>query len=168
MSKSPIDADYLANRVMWRCEEYGDCCLWTGARNPRGPVVSVKNVEYPLRKAVWECTHDESAPPGMVVTTTCREHLCLNPDHVILMTRAQLNRRTLKTGNHKLRLMNIAIARRKASPLSDEAVRAIRLDGERAPDAAAKHGVSVAYVYMLRANKFRRELSTPFAGLGAR
>lgn len=145
--------------IQQRSEEEGDCLLWTGASCTRGPVVTIKQMQYPLRRLVWEAKHGEPFPAGSVTGVSCKNHLCL--EHVIDKTWSEHNSRPTSL-THRIRT---AMAKRKDSKLSDAAVAEIRASGERADVLAERHGISTAYVYMIRRGYNRRDYANPFAGL---
>ena len=89
-----------------------------------------------------------------------------SPDQVIRFLRDLAAR--AKTGklNPPGFAAKIAAMKRAKSKLSDEAVAAIKAGTDHPKDAAAKHGCSVAYVYMLRRNLWRNDYrANPFSGL---
>lgn len=142
-----------------RVEEEGNCLLWTGAFCTRGPVVTVAQVQYSLRKIVWEQKNGTPFPAEKVATVSCGNPRCL--EHVQAKTWSQLNSRPTSI-SHRMRT---ALARRKGSKLTDEAVSDIRYGSDKPPEAAARHGCSVAYVYMIRRDHSRKDYSSPFRGL---
>ena len=156
---------YLVARAMARCTEDGDCLIWDGATNARGPVLTHKQVQYSLRRLVWEDKFKKPFPADRLASVSCGHKACLA--HVVARTRAIVNSLSAKQFG-ALKGRAAALAVRAKSKLSQEAVRAIRIDERRAEEVAAEHGITAAYVYMLRRGEFRRDYSSPFAGLGAR
>jgi hypothetical protein len=153
------EASYLLNKIRTRCIEEGDCLLWPGAVCTRGPVATVKGVQYSLRRVAWENKNGKPFPSGRVASPSCGNPRCLA--HISAMTWAQLNTRPTSI-SHRVRT---ALARRKGSKLSDEAVNDIRYGGGRAEEAAERHNISAAYVYMIRRDQCRKDYSSPFHGL---
>lgn len=152
-------SDLLMYKVRARTVEEGNCLLWTGAFCTRGPVATVAQVQYPLRKVVWEQKNGQPFPADKVATVTCGNPRCL--EHVVARTWSQLNSRPTSI-SHRIKT---ALARRKGSKLTDEAVNDIRYGSDKPPIAAARHGCSVAYVYMIRRDQCRKDYSSPFRGL---
>lgn len=155
-------------KVRARCVECGDCLLWPGAMTTRGPVLTLAQKQVQLRRCVWEHAHGKPFPPDRVTSIDCENANCLADNHIVARTRAQLNARTLKRRTSVSRNARIAMTKRKSSKLSDHGAEDIRTSGLPPQEAADKWGVSKAYVYMIRAGRFRRDYASPFAGLGAR
>lgn len=145
------------------CEEVGDCLEWQGYVTKHGePVTSEKKI----RRLVWEQT-EGPIPDGMVVTygNSCTSSRCLC--HLRLVTKRQIAQRTGKQGGFSSpeRAAAITIGRRKQSKYPQELVEQIRYSSLLPADAAKEFGVSRSYVYKVRANEARRDLTNPFAGL---
>lgn len=160
---------YLMEKILARCKEDGDCQIWQGARNNRGPVLSIGGKEAAARVLVWEGSHDLPFPPGRRASVTCRHKLCLNPAHIIAWTMAEQMRETQRNRPAAARYASqVAAARTRGHKITDEAVHEIRYDGAPVAEMVAKHSVSRTYVYALRRGDFRREHANPFLGLGER
>ena len=159
---------YLMEKIRARCEENGDCLLWPGAITTRGPVVTLNQKQIQLRRVVWEDAHQKPFPSDRVASVDCGHINCLADTHIIARTRAQLVARTNRMHASAGRNAKIANGKRRDSKLSEEAAEEIRTSGLSAQEMAEKHSITKAYVYMIRAGHFRRNYSSPFAGLGAR
>lgn len=160
-----IDGTYLAEKLRLRCIEDGDCLIWQGAMNERGPSMKVGGKQYSVRQAVWSNRAGRPFPKGWVATVGCGRKACL--EHVVGMTRAAFNAKLNKRIN-PIRSRKVAAAKRANSRLSQDAVRAIRLDDRPMAVVAAEHGISTAYGYMLRREEFRKDFGGFADGLGAR
>ncbi len=160
-----IDGTYLAEKLRLRCIEDGDCLIWQGAMNERGPSMKVGGKQYSVRQAVIVNRTGKPFPKGWVATVSCKRKACL--EHVVAMTRAAFNTKLNKQAN-PMRSRRVASAKRANSRLSQEAVLAIRLDDRPMAVVAAEHGISTAYGYMLRRGEFRKDYGSHFSGLGAR
>lgn len=68
----------------------------------------------------------------------------------------------LGTINHHAKA---AMARRKTSKLSDAGVLDIRTSEEHRSVLMQRYGITEAYYYMLRKGRYRKDYSSPFAGL---
>ncbi len=157
---------YLMEKIRSRCDEFDDCLLWTGARNNRGPVMSVGGKEVSVRALVWEAAHELPFPPGRRASVTCRNKLCLNEKHIVAWTMGEQMRETQRNRSAAARYISqVAAARTRGHKISDEAVHEIRYDGAPVAEMVRKHGVSRTYVYALRRGDFRRDRSNPFGGL---
>lgn len=156
-------ADLLA-----RTRACGDCMEWTGPVH-RGrcnaPLFSCKNRKVYVRREVAHLSGKLIA--GRCVTAACRNQLCINPDHLRVVSRAVIQRRTAASGawigiHIKIKL---AAAKRSVSKLSQEDVRAIRESSGTVPELARRYGITERYTYMILRHQSRIEYQTPFAGL---
>jgi hypothetical protein len=150
---------YLMNVIRSRCVEEGDCLIWPGAANARGPVATHHQKQYSLRQIAWSQKNGKPFPSGRVASTNCGRALCLK--HVTAKTWAQLNSRTPTLAAKA----QVAIGKRRGSKLSDAAVAEILTSEERVVDLAGRHGISTAYAYMIRRGQNRKNYASPFAGL---
>ncbi len=86
-------------RIKLQCIECGDCHLWNGSKNGRGqPQMRGKT----MRRTVWELAKGE-IPTGKLVTVTCKQVTCLNPDHLALTTKSEVSRITNARPDVRLR-----------------------------------------------------------------
>lgn len=159
---------YLMEKIRSRCTEDGDCYRWPGAITTRGPVMTVNQKQIQLRRVVWEGAHGRPFPSDRVASMECDNQDCLQAEHIVARTRAQLNARTLRRHTSIGRNAKIAHTKRKSSKLSDEGAEDIRTSALPPQELADKWQISKAYVYMIRGGRFRRNYASPFAGLGAR
>lgn len=150
---------YLMEKIRSRSIEEGDCLLWTGACNTRGPVATVGQKQYSLRQVAWSDKHGKPFPSGRVGSSGCNDPRCLA--HVVAKTWKQLNSRR-PTAAHRAK---IAIGKCRDSKLDDAAVAEIRLSDEPMTVLASRHRISKAYGYMIKRGECRRDYASPFAGL---
>jgi hypothetical protein len=175
LTEPPCSLEHLKDRT----REEGECWNWTAAyRHNRWPTIAFRRnwdgtgsgnkVFYVRHVMYW---HRYGKPPELgkyrVLVPKCGNQDCVNPDHLLMQTRAQLAKKLAAAGHYKsmTRRMKLAESKRKTSKLSDEAVAEIRLPDSKAAAMAAKHGISVAYAYMIRNGEWRRDYSNPFAAL---
>lgn len=164
-----IDIEFIKKRT----RIVGECWEWTSTLlRGQHPICKVKNKTVYPKRAAWEWKHQKAVPPKMCVVNikTCGNDLCCNPDHLKIISKGDLLRRTISEGKLHTQLIRekIAEAKRANSKLTQEAAREFVLSDEPVPVLAKKHGISEAYGYMLRKGLFRRETANPFRGLGAR
>lgn len=151
------------------CEECDTRWAWAATMS-RGvsPVMKYKQKTILPRRALWEMKTGKPVPAGICIVTTCRNPKCCNPELLAAVSKAYVIKRTAATGAFSTLAFRAKVARgkRKTSKLSDEAVADIR-SGDDPPEVAAqKHGITKAYVHMLRKNRFRKEFTNnPFQGL---
>jgi len=159
---------YLMDKIRSRCVEEGDCLLWPGAINDRGPVATVAQKQLSLRRVVWEHAHGRAWQSDRVASVSCENANCLNHEHIVPVTRSHLVSRTNKRHNSIARAARVAAGKRKSSKLSDAGVLDIRTSEERTEVLAKRWDVSEAYVRMLKRNEFRHDFSSPYHQLQGR
>jgi len=75
-----------------RSELHG-CWLWTGAINTRGHGnVGWNGKTCSVHRVAWEIMNGK-IPEGMFIYRSCSNKLCVNPIHLVLATRQELNKR---------------------------------------------------------------------------
>lgn len=83
-------ADTPLKRFMRHVEPDGDCWIWQGATDGDGRYGAMQDAEGKrvLRAHRWALLHlaDIDVPEGMVVDHLCRRTLCVNPDHLEIVT----------------------------------------------------------------------------------
>lgn len=155
-----------------RCTECEECdTRWSWAATlVRGvsPVMKDKQKTILPRRVLWEMKHGKPVPNGLCVVTTCRNPKCCNPGLLEAVSKAYVIKRTAATGVFSTLTFRakVSAGKKKTSKLPDEAVADIRASEEPPQALADKHGISKAYVHMLRKNRFRKEYTdNPFQGL---
>jgi len=155
-----------------RCTDCEECdTRWSWAATLAGgvsPVMKHKGKTVLPRRALWEIKTGKPVPSGICIVTTSHNPKCCNPDLLAAVSKAYVVRRTAKTGAFSTLAFRAKVAKgkRKDSKLADEAVADIRTGNDTPEAAAQKHGITRAYVCMLRNNRFRREFTNnPFQGL---
>jgi len=125
-----------------------------------------------VRKLVWQWKRSDM-PAGKVITTTCENKLCLNPEHMEAVTMKTLTKRMGAKGgimSDPIRSAKIAATwREKHAKLTVEQVRDIRTSNETGIAMAHKYGIAQCNIYAIRKHKLWRDYTgNPFQGLGAR
>lgn len=90
-----IPADILVARMMRRVVPRGACLVFTGARNSKGYgcVGSGRKSKSILVHRLAVIHRDGSIPEDMTVDHLCGERLCVNPEHLDVVTRSENSRR---------------------------------------------------------------------------
>lgn len=165
-----------------RCGCCDDCWEWKAAfrdvKNKRWPVVACrvdmpdgtrKTARYYVRHLMLWVTTGQKPDLGLLraIVPSCDNPRCVNPAHLKVVTRKAISQAVVKKGVMSTlpRRKKVAEGLRKNAKLSDAAVADIRNSDDGPKVAAAKHGVSTAYVYMLRRGEWRKDYSNPFAAL---
>lgn len=160
------DGTYLMQRIRARCTEEGDCLIWPGGINARGPVVTVKRKQFSIRRLAWEHKHGIPFPKGKLASLDCEHAACIV--HVVPRTWSEVNARTSKRHSSVARAAKMAATKRRVSKLSDADVAEIRATDRPIKEIAKEKGISCVYAYLIRRGDWRKDYSSPFAGLGAR
>ena len=77
-----ITLEYL----MTKTREDGDCMVWTGKVSEAGHPILFNTTG---RRKVWSLVHGD-IPAGMLVGVDCGCKRCLNPEHLVLMSRSDV------------------------------------------------------------------------------
>jgi hypothetical protein len=159
---------HLLARIQSRTEEVGDCWEWQGALQAysRVPVMSHKGKHQCVRRWVAQAVgHDVE---GKVVTYRCGNNLCVNPEHLQLMTKSALHQRVSRQQVHKINMANrirIAEARRANAKLTPEQVQAIRDDPRLQREIAKDYGITQPTVSSIKRGEIWRDYTNPFIQL---
>lgn len=163
-------------RIRLRCVCDGDCWLWAGSKNSKGlptivRIVDGKKVNMSGRRWVYMAS-GRQLQPSEVVTTSCGDPSCLNPEHLKKSTLAAIQRKTNKADpslNLKRGRAIKAAWMRKGQGLKLTAEKAAYARSSELPaeQVAQELGVSACLVRSIRRGELWRDHSNPFAGLGA-
>lgn len=163
------DDNYLMARIRARCHEDGDCLIWEGAANNRGPIFTVDKKEQSVRRAAWEAKHGVEFPKGKLARRCTESVMCVNPSHIVPVTRAQITKHVMDAKPAMVKYAErVKGHRARGLKFGDDAVRDIRTSGDHWSVLMERHGCSRTYVFMLRRGQYRKDQSNPFAGLGSR
>ena len=104
-----------------------------------------------------------------LVTVKCANRLCVNPEHVITVTRQQLQQRTAKVTQlhtNPARCRKLAQSARRKGKLSEAQVAEIRaIDGMKQRDIAALYGITQSTVSAIRRGAKWKDYSNPYLQL---
>jgi hypothetical protein len=62
----------------------GECWLWCGDISGNHGVIRVDGKTMRVHRVSWELYHREYVPNGLHVLHTCKQTLCVNPEHLYL------------------------------------------------------------------------------------
>lgn len=157
--------DITLAAFMARVQDEGDCLMWTGhASLGRFPQWRIDGKLHAVRRLVWQLTRGE-VKPGLQVGVSCGCDRCVHPDHLVARTKSKALVGKPVTPDHRAR---ITIGRRAKSSLSMEIAREIRASDEPGNVLEARYGLNAGYASKIRTGAVWVDLSSPFAGLGAR
>ena len=136
----------MREKLLARGIREGECLEWTGSLDSNNAPIYKAQVEpgrwlsRPVRRVIIE-----GIRPNLLATYKCGNHLCIEPKHLIAVTRTTLQRRTAKEtqyGASEIRRQKLAKARReRGTALDMEKVREMRALGMTSRAAAKKYGV---------------------------
>lgn len=158
----------LIEAIRKHIEEIGDCWEWTGATQSNAPTPTmrwngkVKAVRRFIVEARGKPLHNKLA------TCKCRNELCVNPDHVMLVSRKQLQDLVAKERQYQtnpVRMKKLSEKARRRAKLTPEQVEQIREAEGTQRLIAAQFGITQATVSCIKRGKTWRDYSNPFAGL---
>jgi hypothetical protein len=159
------------DQIKARCTEDGDCLLWNGSTDVGGrPKLSVKKAGEKCktlqpRRLVWEQAKGP-IPKGKFVTVTCGNPGCLAEEHLELITKGEVIRRTAKKPDVQRRRHLAGLKSRERSPLTLEQVRYIRECNKTLAAVAEELGIGATTASAIRRHKRWKEYAgNPFAGL---
>lgn len=157
------------NRLRKRSEEVGDCWEWTGAmQSGTGvPVLRYEGRAQPVRRAI---ALELGLPlQGKLATCKCVNMRCVNPEHVTVVTRQQLQKRTAKANSlhlNQARCRKLAQSARRNGKLTEAQVAEIRaIEGMRQRDIAALYGITQPTVSAIRRGVKWKDYSNPWLQL---
>jgi hypothetical protein len=112
----------------------GDCRSWTAGRNNQGyGTFRYKGRVMPVHVVAWILANGRDVPEGHEVHHKCRNKLCIEPKHLMLVTRSQHKR--IQNPNAKL---------------TDAQRRAIQADPRRQRVIAEEYGIARGYVSQIK------------------
>lgn len=166
-----MSPERIVHGIWSRCHGDGDCLLWDGAVAANaGPAMSspYTGKTTPARRVLMQALGIDIA--GKIATTSCNHPLCMARDHLLVLTRKQLQQRTgPKIAGNVVRSAKLAKIKRAQSYLTMEIVRDMRASGMRATDAAQHWGIPLqTAARVLRHDSWKEYTANPFLGLGAR
>jgi hypothetical protein len=158
----------LLTRIRALIEEDGECWTWQGALQTTSPVptMNFNGKVSSVRRHILEAKGVEAN--GRLATYSCGNQLCVNPDHVILITRKKLQQRTAKTLNYQinpLRRKRISEKARQHAKITNEIANQIREASGTQRQIAAQFGVSQATVSVIRRGLTWQDYNNPFVQL---
>jgi hypothetical protein len=146
-----------------------ECTLAT--RKGAAQSVHIAGRVMAARRAMYMASYpDRRIKKGMRVSSKCDNPRCINPNLLVQTTPSAVLERQYEIGQRSrykaaVHLINIVRAKQK---LTDEAVKAIRMDPRKGRRAAHEYGVSAEHYNSIQRGDARMPVSSPFAGLGAR
>jgi hypothetical protein len=163
-----LQTSVFLSRLEKHTEEVGNCWEWQGAmqHNSPTPVINFNRRAQPVRRLLAQAMG--KPVKGMFVTCKCRNELCVNPDHLRVVTRKRLQEMLAKERNYQsnpVRNKKLADKARRNSKLTVELAAEIREAEGSQRAIAARYGVTQSTVSVIKRGKTWRDYSDPFAQL---
>lgn len=162
----------VVDRVRMKCVECGDCLLWQGAENGRG-VPQMRGLNgggQSARRVVWEAAKGRGIPAGGLISVTCGQSMCLNPDHLELTSRSKVSVKSNARASVKAKRSASAARTNQAKQgkLDMQKASYIRASDKTGRALASELGVSPQLISHVRCGYSWKEYgSNPFLGLMA-
>jgi DNA-binding XRE family transcriptional regulator len=139
--------DQKARRRFMDSFESGDenaCWEWRGTKNNAGyPLFSFKGRMISATKTAYSIYYKRKIPKGWVVSHTCHNVACMNPDHLYITSRSDLTKELYESG--RMKPANQKGADNPNSKLTEDDVREIRRrkeEGATHMELAEEYGVT--------------------------
>lgn len=160
--------EHLIERVRKHIEEVGDCWEWFGAMQHTSPtpMINYKRKVRPVRRLFAEYLGKNVQ--GKFVTCKCRNELCVNPDHILIVTRQKLQEMVNKERNYTsspIRRKKLAEKARLRAKLNVELAAEVREAEGTQREIAARYGISQATVSVIKRGVTWRDYTNPFTQL---
>ena len=158
----------LLDYVKSRTEEIGDCWEWAGALQACGTTPMMRHHKQTISVRRLLMLEQGLEVEGKVATSTCGNHLCVNPKHLELITRKRLTKRIALGFSRSVSLLRkaqISTLVRQRSKLTAEQAEEIRQASGKQRDIAKLYGVSQSTVCAIKHGRIWRDYLNPFAQL---
>jgi len=153
--------------IRGKCTADGECWTWDGAMHHGMPVVRHGRQVVNVRRHI--AAHIQlQRVAGLLASTLCHNPACCAPDHIRMLTRRQLQKRTARRVGPQqgaLRNARLSILARRRSVLDAASVALIRGSDRTGRDLAQELGVSLSCVQKVRRFETWRDFANPFSGL---
>jgi len=164
----------LLKKVYGNCipDVESNCMIWTGAVQPCGgsPAIKSNGAGTSLRRLVLSIAKGKAIEPSLMATYSCSSPQCVRLEHMKLVSRKEIQRRTdsqfnaFQRLNKSQKLMEKARARAKLSP---EIAQEIRNSQMSQRQIAKLYGVSQSTVNSIKTGKTWVDRSNPFWRMAA-
>lgn len=154
--------------ILSRCVEEGDCLMWTGhVSKDRLPIITENRAKKSARRKLYEAIKGAELPKNKIVRMKCGNHLCMNPDHLQVLTIAQARKADGKAGRYSTPIMQITRTRssRARGKLTLEQAREIRASSLSLRKLSEIYGVDKSNIAHIKNGKAWADHENPFIGM---
>lgn len=125
-----------------RTRQEGACRIWTGGKTGSGqPTMRFKGERRTVRSVVLEVLKGLPHKPGFVASNTCQCSLCVETEHCLQISQAQMLERSRRNTNEEYRAARIAESQSHLRKLTDQDLRNIIVSSEPSTSLAKRLGV---------------------------
>lgn len=159
----------MLTKILQHTNDDAGCDVWQRGCCNGHPAMRHQGKTQLVRRLIWTEMHG-TITPGVVVRMQCETHLCVNPEHMHLMTRGKLAQELGALGLMSGLVRSAAIARTKRkthAKLTSAQAKEIRASTETGVVMSKKYGVSQPRISKVRLGKGFRDFESPWAGLCA-
>lgn len=156
--------------LLARTEEVGECLEWQGYSTKSGtPQVSHDGKMIAVRRLLLKLQGIE-LKSAMFASCSCGNSRCVRPEHIVRRTQQQHLAKMSNIGpyNPAARIAKSTMKRRQRSRMTMEMAREIRASEKSSQQLAEELGFGRQTISRIRFGQTWKEISSPFAGLGAR
>lgn len=154
------------------CPECEQRWQWPGAlQQGRYPITTIADKQHYVRRLAYQLANPGKAMPTgrrHCIRSLCDNLRCINPSLLIVMTKSAILRQAVQDGRFQTPVARakVAVAMRRRSKLTDEAVAQIRASTDSDAATARRHGISGRYAALIRRGTSRVDYAgNPFARL---
>lgn len=165
---APITLDFLKSKT----EEVGECWIWQAGKSHKIPhlraTIDGQKKSMSVKRWIAEY-HLKLDIKGKLITSSCFEHCCVNPDHIKVVSRKKLQQMwtdKLQFQQSATNKIKQSIARQKQFPRSDDLIQRILESNESCVKIAKKEGVSKTFVNNVKTGRYVKYSQNFFRGLG--
>lgn len=160
-------AEITMELIASKCVEDGDCLIWQYGAAHGAPYMSLNSKSVPVRRWIAENVMNKDVG-RYVVTSSCMNKMCVCPDHLVVVTRAKLQKMIADhTGfaSHPVRRQKLIEAAKRVHGFDPELRQRILDDPRPQREIAREIGKSQDFVSKIKRGKSYRDLVSPWAGL---
>jgi len=172
MTKSRHITTHTVASLHERCDDEGDCWLWTGYMANGSPYVSHSGKMVAVRKLMLDLVGKKVRQTARYFATRCGNADCIHPDCIVARTDAEHMAAMVSHVRHqhpvRVSKLQAAARARPACKLTEAKAQAIRTDARTCSAIATDMGISKALVAKVKRNECWRPTSAtlnPWIGL---
>lgn len=150
----------------------GDCLIWDGSVTHKAPHMREGGRVVSVRRWIAINVLKRERIEKLFATFTCGNPLCVNPEHIAVVTRAKLQQMhsdRLQYGKNPVRRKKLAMARRAKTRFTQADIDRVRAWTGSQRALAREMGVNFDWINKVQRGVIWKDHSNnPFSGLGAR